>query len=253
MQTKIQKRKIEKIIHFLLIVHLLFGIQNAYSQGRIFAVVVGVSEYENPINNLKYCHKDAEEFYNLLKPHTTTDRMKLLTDVGARHSNIVFYAQQLFRQAKPEDIVIFYFSGHGNNNRFITHDKSLYFKTLQKIFRECNADRKMIFADACYAGTLRQEGNSSGRQNVGKNVMLFMSSRSNQMSIEYLNLQNGLFTYYLISGLKGEADANRDNYITAFELFNYVNPKVKQSTNEKQVPVMWGNFDKNMVILKTEN
>jgi len=231
------------------------GAQNVFSQGRIFAVIVGVSEYQNPSGNLSYSHRDAIDMYQLLRPYTLPERIKLLTNSEARHDNIVYYAQQLFRQAKAEDVVIFYFSGHGSYNLFCTYDQYLYFATLQRIFKECKANRKMIFADSCHAGSLRQEGNSAAtttnNQNAGKNVMLFMASRSNQYSFEDGGLQNGSFTYFLISGLKGAADVNKDSYITAFELFSYVNPKVKERSKGVQVPVMWGKFNKNMVILKT--
>jgi len=223
-----------------------------FSQGKIWAVLIGVSEYANPASNLTYCHQDAIDMYELLKEHTTTDRMKLLTNRQATHSNIVYYTQQLFQQARHDDIVIFYFSGHGNDNIFATHDKSLYFSTLQKIFKSSKAKRKLIFADACYAGTLRQPGNQSTSNNsdLGKNVLLFLSSRSNQYSSEDYALRNGIFTYFLLAGLRGGADANKDGYITAKELFVFVYPKVKERSNGRQIPVMWGKFDENMVILK---
>ena len=237
---------------WLLMMFLFSGVHHAFAQGKIYAVIIGVSEYQDSRYNLTYCHRDANEMYHLLREHTIADRMKLLTNREAQHDNIVYHARQLFRQAKPEDIVIFFFSGHGSSNLFVTHDKNLSFATLQKIFKECKANRKMIFADACYAGTLRQQGRqpATSNQNAGKNVMLFLSSRSNQLSRETYMLQNGLFTHFLILGLKGEADANRDNYITAIELFTYVNPRVKEMSQGKQVPVMWGKFDKNMVVIR---
>ena len=224
-------------------------------QAKIYAVLVGVSEYEIPANNLTYCHRDAIEMYELLKEHTTAERMRLLTNRQARHDNIVYYARQLFKQAQPDDIVIFFFSGHGDNNMFFTYDKSLNFGTLQSIFKQTKARRKLIFADACFAGTLRQTGNSSASTNVnlGNRVMLFLSSRSNQISREDLTLRNGMFTYFLLAGLRGGADVNRDSYITAEELFNFVYPKVRERSSDRQIPVMWGKFDKDMVILKLKD
>ena len=96
-------------------------------------------------NNLTYCHRDAIEMYRILKDYTTPDKIKLLTDKQAKHDSIVFYTKQLFRQAQPEDIVLFFFSG-----------------------------------------TFRQPSNQTASDNssVGKNVLLFLSSRSNQYSQE---------------------------------------------------------------------
>jgi uncharacterized caspase-like protein len=53
-----------------------------------------------------------------------------------------------------------------------------------------------------------------------------------------------------LRSLRGGADANKDGYITTKELFVFVYPKVKERSNGRQMPVMWGNFDENMVILK---
>jgi len=230
-------------------------------QGKIYAVFVGVSEYEQPYSNLTYCDSDAIEMYEMFKEYTPPERMKLLTDKQATHDSIVYYAKQLFLQAQPEDIVIFHFSGHGNKDVFFAHDKVLYFRDLEEIFKECKADRKLIFADACFSGTLRQPGNkadsgnktNSGNQNTEKGVLLFLSSRSDQSSSESSDIKEGVFTYFLLAGLRGDADANKDRYITARELFDFVNPKVKERSNGQQVPVMWGKFDENMIILKLKN
>ena len=223
-----------------------------YAQGDIYAVFVGISEYEEPGNNLTYCHRDAIEMYEMLKVHTTHNKILLLINEQAKHNNIVYYTKQLFQRAQPDDIVIFYFSGHGSRNVFFTYNKALTFSTLKSIFKQCKAKRKFIFADACFAGALRQTGNQTApvNSNIGNNVLLFLSARSDQYARENSLLGNGIFTYFLLAGLKGGADINDDHVITARELFDFVHPKVKEKTNGDQVPVMWGHFDENMIILK---
>ena len=126
---------------------LLLSFQPLFSQSRIFAISVGVSEYLDPSANLTYSHVAAKEIYNLLLPHTTTDRIVLLTNENANLNNVVYQMKELFKQAKPEDVVIFYFAGHGYYNLFYVHDQNLYFSTLQEIFKECKANRKMIFGN----------------------------------------------------------------------------------------------------------
>ncbi|MCL2726942.1 MAG: caspase family protein [Bacteroidales bacterium] len=217
--------------------------------GKIFAVFVGVSEYDQPVGNLTYCHRDAIAMYELMKGHTTPECMVLLTDEQARHDSVVHHTRRLFREAQRDDIVLFFFSGHGNDNLFCLYDRNLRFSTLQQIFKECKANRKLIFADACHSGTLRQEG-SSNHSMTESNVLLFLSSRSDQQSQEDSWLRNGVFTFFLLAGLRGGADTNKDGYITAIELFSFVNPRVKQRSGGSQVPVMWGRFNKNMIILK---
>ena len=245
----------KKIRSLLFILFLLMWALPVLPQGNIYAVLIGISEYEHPGNNLTYSHRDAMAMYELLKDYTTPDRMILLTNQQARRDHIVYYAEQLFRQAKPEDIVIFFFSGHGEPNVFYAYDNHLNFNELYGIFKQTNARQKLIFADASFSGTLRQSGNRAASDdfNAEKNVLVFLSSRSDQYSREDISLRNGMFTYFLLAGLKGNADVNSDSCITAIELFNFVNPKVKERTNGNQVPVMWGKFDKNMIILKRKS
>ena len=100
-----------KTLFFLLIIFPLSV------QGEIYAVLVGISEYASG-NNLTYCHRDAVEMYAMLKDYASPDKIILLTNRQAKHNNIVYYAKNLFQQAKPEDVVLFFFSGHGNKNVF---------------------------------------------------------------------------------------------------------------------------------------
>jgi uncharacterized caspase-like protein len=149
-----------------------------------------------------------------------------------------------------------YFSGHGTTGYFFAHDREIEFTSLQAIFKKTGAKRKLVFADACHSGALRtasgQPAATQTHAGVGDHVLLFLSSRSGQTSKESTALKNGAFTYFLIAGLKGGADANNDRVIAARELFDFVHPKVNEATKGTQNPVMWGKFDDTMVILNWE-
>ncbi|MCL1894645.1 MAG: caspase family protein [Holophagaceae bacterium] len=239
-----------KILSCILLCALFSVLGYAQQRGDLYAVLVGVSKYSNSEKNLTYCHEDAKSMYDVLKLQTHESRLKLLTDDNATQANIVMTAEALFSQTKPEDMVIFFFSGHGTPGMFIAHDKPLEFSKLQTIFKKTKAKRKIIFADSCFSGSFRTSGDSATKPNTGldSSVMLFLSSRTGQPSLESPNRQGGLFTWYLTMGLKGGADANRDRVIVARELFNFVNPRVSRDSKGKQIPVMWGKFSDNMII-----
>ena len=226
---------------------------HAQGHGKLYAVLVGVSEYRQSENNLIYSHQDAVEMYHLLKRQTDTSRLKLLVNREATKTAILHAMEQLFVRTGADDVVIFFFSGHGNSGKFYAHDTAVTFRDLSAVFRKSRAKRKLIFADACFAGTFRQSGTeqpvSHGNEMDDKRVLLFLSSRSDQTSKESLSLKNGTFTFFLTAGLQGGADANRDRKITARELFDFVGPRVKEQTQGKQVPVMWGKFEDDMIIL----
>jgi uncharacterized caspase-like protein len=63
-------------------------------------------------------------------------------------------------------------------------------------------------------------------------------------------MSNGVFTTYLLGGLRGKADVDSNRKITAKELFNYVSKNVSDKTNGKQHPVMWGRFRDDMVVME---
>ncbi|MDR1055739.1 MAG: caspase family protein [Prevotellaceae bacterium] len=234
----------------------IFFSLNAAAQlkkGNIYALVVGVSEYSSPFTeNLTYPSKDASDVYKLLRERASSGNIWLLLNKSATYDNIVGAANRLFTNAGSNDIVIFYFSGHGYHGGFVAYDKYLEYEELRAVFKKTKAKRKIIFADACFSGDIRT--NNTGRSGnhfdvSGQKVCLFLSSRSNQTSIEDTRLKNGYFSYFLIAGLKGGADTNKDKIITARELFNFVNPKVRQYSRGEQAPVMWGKFDDTMEIV----
>ena len=104
----------------------------------------------------------------------------------------------------------------------------------------------MCVADACYSGSITSKKPAPASQKKSnQNVIIFMSSRDNQLSAERKN-STGIFTKYFLLGMLGNADANNDKAITLYELYIYVRKNVTK--NHSQVPVMLGKFDKNMVI-----
>lgn len=127
-------------------------------------------------------------------------------------------------------------------------EEGLKYSEVISIMQKSKAKNKFIFADACYSGAIRQ--NDSDTESKAGNMLLFLSSRGNEYSAESPFLANGYFTKHLLRGLIGGADSNKDKRITARELFNYVSDGVKSQTNNRQHPVMWGNFPDDIVIVQ---
>ena len=75
---------------------------------------------------------------------------------------------------------------------------------------------------------------------------LILSSKSTETSLESSGLRQGVFSHFLIKGLKGEADVNRDKVVTIQELFDFTDYNVRSYTGNRQSPVIKGNFDRNM-------
>lgn len=223
-------------------------------EARVYLVSVGIGDYTaypSPVMNLKKTVPDAKTIANLYSTNTSVD-YALLLDSKATKSRILKAIKKVFNMAKEDDIVVFYFSGHGYPGGFCAYDGRLSYDNIRKAMAKSKSKNKMIFADACHSGGMRitpQKTNNQINAAKNANVMLFLASRNSENSQELAIMDNGLFTAYLKEGLSGRADANKDKIITAKELFNYVYPIVKNLSNNEQHPVMWGKFNDNMPVM----
>lgn len=222
-------------------------------QAKVYVVAVGISHYKS-INDLRLPENDAKTIAAIFKTHTRN--VMTITGRYATKANITKALRDQLARAKRGDQVIFFFSGHGYDDGFCPYDMQrngrggLSYSEIGVLFRNCKASSKIILADACHSGGLRKTSQRPTTPKPGSNVMLFLSCRTKEVSIEHPSMTNGFFTTYLEQGLRGAADANRDRNITALELYNYVSKGVKNISRDKQHPVMWGKFKDSMSILR---
>ncbi len=252
-----------------------------------YAVVIGVGRYENPtIPTLKYSVADADAVYNVLITNAgfKKDNVLLLTDRTERKPTLrnIKYALGTFlaRTAQKEDTVIVYFAGHGApdvDQRGLERDglakylipsdadpddlfsTALPMDDLQTIFGRIEAERVVMFLDACYSGAAggRTFASRSTRATAVDDLFLerltrsrgraiVTASRPSELSIELPELGHGIFTYYLTEGLKGAADLNRDGIVSLQELYEYVEQQVSRKSRAvggNQHPVMKGEME----------
>ena len=224
---------------------------------RIFAVVVGIADYEGTLSDLNYSDDDASLFYQQLNQalpnEMASGKSILLLNKNATRSNIIKALQQVFSQSTENDFIIFYFSGHGSPGNFCPTDYTrqlLGHDIVKSYFKNAKARYRVCIADACFSGSIGNSGNAysvpaATQQLRDARIAVIMSSKPDQTSAETSALQQGVFSYYLIRGLKGKADLNNDSYITMGELFLYTKNAVSAKSNGKQVPVVYGkNLDR---------
>ncbi len=222
---------------------------------RTYLVSVGIADYSNfpqKINNLRLPPQDARTIVDLYSRNTSVDYSILLNEKATK-DRIVRTIKKVFNQASENDIIVFFFSGHGYPGGLCACDGNLGYDDVRRAMAESKSKNKMMFVDACRSGGMRvDESGAQGAITAAKNanVMLFLSSRNNENSIERRDMTNGFFTTYLQKGLRGNADLNRDRVITAKELFDFVHINVSRISGGEQHPVMWGNFNDNMAVMK---
>jgi uncharacterized caspase-like protein len=172
--------------------------------------------------------------------------------------------QNLFLSAGPKDLIILYFSGHGLPGAFlpIDYDGSgnlLTHQEIRRIFDQSQAGYKLCVADACHSGGLLAGRGGRLPQNIlnsyYKNLAqtrpgtaLIMSSKAEETSLESSGLRQGVFSHFLLRGMKGEADQDIDGVVRVQELFQYINYQVQAYTSQQQSPVIQGDYDPRMPI-----
>ena len=77
---------------------------------------------------------------------------------------------------------------------------------------------------------------------------LIMSSKSEETSLESSGLRQGVFSHFLIRGLKGEADVDKNKIVTIGELYDFINTNVRSYTGNRQSPVIKGTYDPKMPV-----
>lgn len=219
-------------------------------QAKTYIVCVGIADYPGNANDLKQSVNDAILVKNLYERNGEAV-VSFLSDQRATVKKIQIVMQNLFCRARKEDTVVFYFSGHGVSGGFLCYDGILTYEAINRSMR-FGASNRVVMADACLSGGARTTNRRKHRNN-STNVMFFLSSRSNEVSLEPKIGTNSIFTEYLGRALSGEADMDKNKIITAKELFDYVSKEVTKESDGKQHPVMWGNFCSSMPVFIWKN
>ncbi|OGL26493.1 MAG: hypothetical protein A3G97_15880 [Candidatus Rokubacteria bacterium RIFCSPLOWO2_12_FULL_69_21] len=245
------------------------------------------------IPKLRYTVPDAEAIYQtLIGPGGfKKEHVLLLTDKTEKKPTLrnVRWALGTFlsRSAKKDDTVLIFFAGHGApevDPRGIERDglakylvpidadpddlysTALPMDELQTIFARIEAERVVAFLDACYSGAAGGRTFTSKRTRASHVDDLFLerltrskgraivtASRTTEVSIELPELGHGIFTYYLVRGLKGAADLNKDGIVSLQELYEYLEQQVTQKSRAvggSQHPVMKGELEGALPLVK---
>jgi uncharacterized caspase-like protein len=253
------------------------------ARGRIWAAVVGIDDYEK-VRPLKYAVNDATAFKTFLRERLGVPEEHIFTllDQDATKSQVQsLMGTKLKKKAAKDDTVYIYYAGHGAvetdpanpdgdgfEKYLLPYDadledlysSSISMKEVRTIFQRIAAERLVFIADTCYSGASggRTLLSSSTRATLserfferlsqGKGRIILSASSANEVSQEIDEFGHGVFTYYLLQGLKGEADKDGDGLITVGEVFSYVSRQVPDATGQDQHPVKKGESEGEIVI-----
>lgn len=253
----------------------------AQAGGQTYALLVGISKYAKPELSLQFANADASVFSSLLESPlgggVPGNNVLLLTDEKATTAAVRNgFEDFLKRRAGKNDTVIILIAGHGTvetpgskSAYILTYDSdpqdlkstALGMDELQSLFEEqlSKVGRVLLFVDVCKAGTIGTIHNTSVSSNVQQlgdiqgDLFGLLASRPREVSLEGPEFGggHGVFSYFVIKGLEGAADANKDGVVDADELIKYVSDQVPMATMNKQHPREFGTYDNMMRLSDT--
>jgi uncharacterized caspase-like protein len=226
--------------------------------GDYHALVVGVDAYQK-IRPLEYCVEDAKLLRDaLIRNGFSRSHVVLLTDdapIERRRptlSNLYDALDELATRADEDDTIFFAFSGHGmykggsdylmpiDASATSPQDTALELKDVTKRLRASGARRVVMSMDACRD---LKEGKSTGGSGFGTRslsidaegdglMMMLFSCDAQEQSHEWTEKAHGVFTYYLVRAINGDATGS-DDRVTVGELEDYLSARVTSWARER--------------------
>ena len=221
------------------------------------AIVFGIESYKD-VPGVSFARRDAvwmkeyfQKTFNIPsnRIYTRTD-----ADVGQAEFRKVFSKGGWIdkRIKKDKTNIFFYFAGHGapniNDNKgyLIPYDGDPNYASqtgysLEELYKEMNrfsSKSVTVFLDACFSGVNRNNEMllANARpvflevdESYTDKVNVFSAAESKQISSSWPEKKHGLFSYFLMKGLKGDADFNKDKKLTFGELGRYLKENVSST------------------------
>ena len=243
------------------------------------ALIVGITNYKNiPISI--YADKDAKLFadYAYRSLGISRDKTKLLVNDSANYIEIMKSLKRWLKNeivADKSDVYVF-FAGHGlvsdnqkdlylipyDGETSLLTDTAFKRSNLFSLIEEANPGSITAFFDTCYSGLTRQNEMLvadarpikivADETSLPSNVNLISAASNNEIASSLEGAEHGMFSYYLMEGLGGNADLDQNKNITVGELHEYVKNRVKEKAaklGRNQNPQVSGNKDKVLVKL----
>ena len=232
---------------------------------KLWLLLVGVDRYQDPhLPDLQYSSIDCQGLSEAIAEATVAFSSKQIQthhDITAEKPTLATVEaslEQMVTQARSQDTILFYFSGHGfqdakqqqavlclsDTQKDDLLSTGLSLQKLLNAFGRCAARQQLVWLDACHSGKMTLRGTSDANSSADSTATLenptahlvsvlreqaarssgfyaLLSCDRDQRSWEFPELGHGVFTYYLMRGLRGEA-TNAQGAISADSLYRYV-------------------------------
>jgi hypothetical protein len=199
---------------------------------RVFAIMVGISEYGDVASDLPYTDEDAEKLADTLRREGVLNASSVvLTNAQATVGGVRRAFQSVAAQAGPEDLFLFFFSGHGSQTdgstsalepdgrteSIVLTDGEITDQEMGRLFAGLDTRLSLLVLDSCFSGGFAR--NVVDRPGV---MGLFSSEEDLTSAVADKFEAGGYLSHFLRTGLAGDGDGNGDGMVTAGELATYL-------------------------------
>jgi formylglycine-generating enzyme required for sulfatase activity/uncharacterized caspase-like protein len=224
------------------------------------ALLIGISEYSPEFAPLPGTATDVAAMKRVLEDGTIAAFDQVTTLLNPQKQEMEEAIFTLFNNRRKEDLILFYFSGHGvkdeNGRLYLTtritrkemvEPTAVAASYLNARMSNSRAKQQVLILDCCFSGAfatdmtakapatediaaeLRRELQPEGQPEAEGRAVL-TSSSATQYAFEQPNAQLSVYTHYLIEGLStGAADLDNDGEITIDELHDYARSRVQEA------------------------
>ncbi|MBU1056380.1 MAG: caspase family protein [Proteobacteria bacterium] len=232
-----------------------------------YAIVIGIERYRQQLPKAAFAENDARivsAYLTQVMGYPEENVVTLLNDRALKSDMEKYFEKWLSNNVEKDGTVFVYFSGHGAPNPrtgdayLVPYDGDPSFidqtgyslKNMYEALGKLPARKIIVALDSCFSGaggrSVLAEGarplvmNLQKSFNVHKNMMILAAASGDQISSTYKAKGHGLFTYFMLKGIKYEDVINPDGSIEITDLYNYIKPQVeriaRKQFNNEQTP-----------------
>ena len=225
-----------------------------------YAIVIGIENYRQKLPKADYAVADAQtvtEYLTKVMGYPEENVVTLINDRALKSDFEKYFEKWLFNNVEKDSSVFIYYSGHGAPNTktgdayLVPYDGDPSFieqtgYSLKKLYESLNklqAKEIIVALDSCFSGAGGKSVIAKGARplvmnleqdiKLSKNMIVMSASSGDQISSTYEEKGHGLFTYFLLKGIK-------DGITEIGELFDYLKPHVGRTArkvyNNEQTP-----------------
>jgi hypothetical protein len=246
-----------------------------------YAIVMGIERYRQKLPNADFAAHDAEivkEYLAKAMGYPEENIILLQNDRALKSDLEKYLGKWLANNTEPDSAVFIYFSGHGAPNpktgeaylvpydgdpKFLD-DTGYPLKRLYENLSRLPAKEVVVVLDACFSGAGGRSVIAEGARPLvmnleqtpapAKNMIVITAASGEEISSTYEEKGHGLFTYYFLKGLKGEAEFEKSGGITVRNLYEYVKSNVpriaRRLYNHEQTPQLIAPKEKETMLLR---